>query len=82
MLPFICWLLGLRVVVVTPATWDNDTGGLFFMPDGQWEMLEGNGESILSQLRELKSMWSDLLIIQHNGRNHWDVLGWREKVAN
>ena len=76
MLPFICWMLELRVVVVTPATWNNETGGLLFMPDGQWEMLNGNRESMLSQLRELKSAWPDLLIIQHNGRNHWDVLEW------
>ena len=78
MLPFICSVLKLPIVMVTPAAWHNEAGGLFFLPDGGWEMLNGNAESLLSQLRELQNAWPDLLMIQYNGYNHWDVLEWSE----
>ena len=79
MLPFICSLLKLSVAVVTPATWHNEAGGLLFQPDGNWEMLYGNAESLLAQLKELRSASPNLVIIQYNGYDHWDALEWGDE---
>ena len=74
LLPFICWYLELTVVVVTPGTWQSEAGALLFMPNGQWEMINGNESSILSNLDELHTIYPGLLIMQHDGHSHWDVL--------
>lgn len=78
MLPFICSILKFPIVMLTPAAWHREAGGLLFLPDGSWEMLNGNAESLLTQLRELQNEWPDLLLIQHNAHDHWDVLEWAE----
>jgi hypothetical protein len=74
LLPFICWYLELTVVVVTPGTWQSEAGALLFMPNGQWEMINGNKSSILAKLDELHRVYPSLLIMQHDGHSHWDVL--------
>ena len=74
LLPFLCWYLELSVVVVTPGTWTHGAGALYFMPDGEWELLGGNAEHIAETLVSLHQDNPELLIMQHNGVDHWDVL--------
>ena len=74
LLPFLCWYLEMSVVVVTPGTWMNGAGALYFMPDGDWELMGGNSSTIESALIDLHQSNPELLILQHDGFSHWGVL--------
>lgn len=74
LLPFLCWYLEMSVVVVTPGTWMNGAGALYFMSDGEWELMGGDGSDVESALIDLHQSNPELLILQHDGVSHWDVL--------
>ena len=74
LLPFICWYLELSVIVVTPGTWSDDAGALYFMSDGEWELIDGSGTEVAQTLLDMYQDNPQLLIMQHNGFSHWDVV--------